>query len=238
MCIFSRRCFIGFVIASIAAAPIAHAQWAVVDTQAIAQLIQQVQTLQQQLATARATLESNQSALRAITGSRGMEQLLSGTSRNYLPSNWTQVTNAGQEQRVGEYAGLSSAVKDDIAANAVLSPQRLATLSPADQKQIQTSRQWIALQQAMTQQALANSSARFSALQGLIAAISGAKDQKAILDLQARIGAEVAMLQNEQTKLLMLFQATQAQDAVQRQQARELVIVEHGQFSTRFQPTP
>src|SRR5216684_6391594 len=110
-----------------------------------------------------------------------------------------------------------------MVANAVLSPRRLATLSPADQQQIQAARQWSAMQQALTHEALANVSARFAAIQGLIAAISAAGDQKAILDLQARITAELGMLQNEQTKLQVLYQATQAQESAIRQQARERV---------------
>jgi hypothetical protein len=46
------------------------------------------------------------------------------------------------------------------------------------------------------------------------------------------------MLQNEQTKLQILSQATQAQESSIRQQVRERVIEEHGRFETRFQPTP
>jgi type IV secretion system protein VirB5 len=125
-----------------------------------------------------------------------------------------------------------------MTANAVLSPQRLATLSPADQQQIQASRQWSAMQQALAHEALANSSNRFAAIQSLIAAISTAADQKAILDLQARISAELGMLQNEQTKNQVLYQATQAQESVMRQQALERVIQGQGSFATRFQPVP
>ena len=67
-------------------------------------------------------------------------------------------------------------------------------------------------------------------IQSLIAAISTAKDQKGILDLQARIGAELGMLQNEQTKLQVLAQASEAMAAVNAQQEREQAIVGQGQF--------
>jgi type IV secretion system protein VirB5 len=119
-----------------------------------------------------------------------------------------------------------------------LTPQRLATLSSTDQQQILAARQWSAMQQSLAHEALANSSGRFAALQSLIAAISTAGDQKAILDLQARISAELAMLQNEQTKLQILYQGTQAQEVSLRQQVREHVIDGQGRFETRFQPTP
>jgi type IV secretion system protein VirB5 len=224
------------LVVSIAAAPVARAQWAVIDAPAIVQLLQEVQTMQQQLTVTRNQLQQAKQALQTMTGDRGMEQLLGGTNRNYLPSNWTQVTNA--LGGTGGYAGLSADVQSTLSANAVLSPQRLATLSPAEQQQIQAARQWSAMQQAFAHQALANTSNRFASLQSLIAAISTAGDQKAILDLQARISAELGMLQNEQTKLQVLYQATQAQESSVRLQAREEVIDGHGRFETRFRPTP
>jgi len=223
-------------IASLAVTPVAWAQWAVVDAPAIVQLIQEVQTTAQQLQTARAQLLQAQQALQTMTGDRGMEQLLGGTVRNYLPSNWTQVTGALQGS--GGFSALSTDVQSIVMANAVLSPQRLATLSPGGQQLIQNSRQWSAMQQALSHQALSNASSRFAAIQTLIAAISSATDQKGILDLQARISAELGMLQNEQTKLQVLNQATQAQESSLRQLGREQVIDGHGPFVARFQPVP
>ncbi len=226
------------LVASITIAPAAKAQWAVIDVGAITQLMQQVQAMQQQLATARGQLQSAQQALQAMTGNRGMERLLGDTPRNYLPTDWAQVTSALQGTGSGGYAGLSAEVHAAIAANALLSPRRLATLSSSDQQQIQAARQWSALQQALAHEALANASSRFAAIQSLIAAISTAGDQKAILDLQARIGAELGMLQNEQTKVQVLYQATRAQESVIEQQERELVIEGQGRFETRFRPVP
>jgi type IV secretion system protein VirB5 len=129
-------------------------------------------------------------------------------------------------------------VRSTQSANAVLTPTQLSTLSPADQRQITAERQTVALRQAVAQQALANSSGRFAALQSLIAAISTAADQKAILDLQARISAELGMLQNEQTKLQILGQSTEALAAANAQQEREQAIAGQGRFQTRFQPAP
>ncbi len=224
------------LIAGGAAAPSARAQWAVVDAPAIVQLIQEVQTTAQQLQTAKDQLQQARQALQTMTGDRGMQQLLSGTVRNYLPSNWTQVTGALQGS--GGFGALSADVQSIITANAVLSPQRLATLSPGAQQLIQNERQYSAMQQALSHQALSNASSRFAALQTLIAAIPAAADQKAILDLQARINAEIGMLQNEQTKVQILNQSMQAQAFALRQQAREQVIDGHGRFDTRFQPVP
>jgi type IV secretion system protein VirB5 len=230
-----RTVLVGF-IGLAAAAPPASAQWAVVDAPAIAQLIQEVQTMQQQLQVAQAQLLEAKQALQSMTGARGMEQLLSGTSRNYLPTSWGQLASASQGG--GAYPGLASDVRSAINANAVLSPGQLAALSPADQQQILAARQMAALRQALAQEALANTSNRFAAIQTLIATIGSAGDQKAILDLQTRTSAELGMLQNDQTKLQVLSEASRAQESSNFQRERELAIAGQGRFESRFQPAP
>jgi type IV secretion system protein VirB5 len=219
------------------AAPPARAQLAVIDVPAIVQLIQEVQTMEQQVQTAEQQLAQSRQALQTMTGQRGMQLLLSGVSRNYLPTSWSQLASAMQGA-AGGFPGLSADVRNAIAANSILSAQQLSALSAADQRQILAGRQSSALQQALSQEALANASGRFASIQSLINAISTAGDQKAILDLQARINAELGMLENEQTKLQILHQATQAQESVDRQQQREQIVAGHGSFASRFQPAP
>jgi len=46
------------------------------------------------------------------------------------------------------------------------------------------------------------------------------------------------MLQNEQSKLLTLFQLVQAEQHANLQQVRERAVAGHGQFATRFRPVP
>jgi type IV secretion system protein VirB5 len=219
-----------------AAPPAARAQWAVIDVGAINQLIQEVQTMSQQLITADAQLQQAKNTLQAMSGARGMQMLLSGTNRNYLPTSSAQLTSAMQGS--GSYPGLTLDVRNAVNANAVLTPTQLAALSPSDQQQIAAARQAAALRQALAQEALANSSSRFAALQSLISAIGTAGDQKGILDLQARITAELGMLQNEQTKLQVLAQAGDALNAANAQRNLELSIAGQGRFETRFQPAP
>jgi type IV secretion system protein VirB5 len=225
------------VLVVICLAPQARAQWAVVDAPALVQLVKQVVAMKQQIDVARDQLQQARAELQTMTGDRGMQLLLSGTSRNYLPATYAQL-NGAMQGTGGGYPGLASDVRSAIATHAILTAQQLATLPTAGQQQIAAARQTSALQQALAQEALANASNRFASLQSLINAIGGAADQKAALDLQARISAELGMLQNEQTKLLILQQATQAQEAVNREQEREQVIAGHGQFQSRFQPKP
>jgi type IV secretion system protein VirB5 len=203
--------------------PASRAQFAVIDVGAITQLIQQVGTLQQQLQTAERTLSNAQQQFQAITGNRGMQNLISGTNRNYLPTSWSQLSGA-ITQTGGAYQALSVGTQRLMTANAVLTPQQVAALSPAEQTQLQAARQSAALLQSTSRQALDNTSARFASLQQLINAIPSATDQKGALDLQARIQAEQAMLQNENTKMAVLYQTLQAQEWARKQSAREQVI--------------
>jgi type IV secretion system protein VirB5 len=166
-----------------------------------------------------------------------MQNLLSGTVRNYLPSNLADLTSALSNVNSG-YSGLSSAIQAAVEANAVLTAQQLAALPANQQARISAWRSTIALLQGITSSALSNSSSRFAALQELISAIGSAADQKAALDLQARMVAEAGMLQNEQTKLQSLYQVAQAQQWANTQQDRESVIAGHGQFTQRFEPSP
>jgi type IV secretion system protein VirB5 len=217
--------------------PAARAQVAVFDIKAFVQLMTQVRTLEQQLSTAQTHLMQAQSEFQSMTGRRGMEQLLAGTARNYLPAEWSDLVSTSHG--VGaSYGSLASDVRAAIGALSVLSPQQLAALPNAAQMQLSTGRETAAMLQALTHQALASTSSTFSRIQRLIDAIPGALDQKAILELQARIGAEQGMLQNEQTKLQVLYQATIAEQWAATQRLSEQVIAGHGQFATRFQPVP
>ncbi|MGA2780145.1 MAG: type IV secretion system protein [Steroidobacteraceae bacterium] len=236
---FSRRIQLRSIFAclGLAVAPAVQAQWAVVDIPATVQLIQEVLTARQQLVTLKSQLQQAQQALQSMSGSRGMQQLLGTVNRNYLPTNWNQVSALAQGSG-GAYGSLSVNIQSIAGSNAVLSPRQLAALAPAGQQQILAQRQWSATRLAISQSALATASSRFSALQTLINAMSSATDQKGILDLQARINAELGMLENEQAKLQALSQAFDAHEAVLRQQQREQAIAAQGSFAGRFQPVP
>lgn len=216
-------------------APPAQAALPVIDVASITQLTTQVRTLQEQLLTARSQLLQAQSELRSMTGGRGMERLLGGTVRNYLPMDWNEVAGALAGAGAG-YPAFGADLASLMAANAVLPPQAIAALAPEEQDELAAARRMAALLQAVSRQALARTSERFASLQQLIDAIGAAGDQKAILDLQARITAEQGMLQNEQTKLNILRQAAEAETWAGRERTRERVLAGHGRFDTRFEP--
>ncbi len=217
-------------------APVAHAQFAVIDVASVGQLLQQAATLARQLQQAEAQVQQARALYQSLTGPRGMEQLLSGSIRNYLPANWQQLT--ASMQGAGAFSALNADIRAAVSANSVLSAAQLGALSPASRAQLVATRNNVALLQGLAQEALNNSSNRFGAIQQLIQAIPSATDQKGIQDLQARIGVEQGMLQNEQTKLETLRWVVSAQADALRLREQELAVASHGDFATRFEPTP
>lgn len=223
MSLLKSRWLFVCIVMGLGITPAAQAQWAVVDVGAITQLVQQVNTMRQQLETTRDQLQQARETLDSMRGGRGMEQLLAGTTRNYLPSDWQQLAAVLDQASTG-YGTLAADLQRLVNANAILTPQQIAALSPAERSQLEAARRSAALLQALTREALSATSRRFDSVQQLIDAIPRAGDQKAILDLQARIQAEQGMLQNEATKLGVLYQTAQAEEWARKQRVREQAI--------------
>ena len=177
--------------------------------------------MEQAIQTAENQLNQAQQQYQSMTGNRGMQNLLSGVNRNYLVSDFNQLANA-----------LSPGIQSHITTNAVLTPTQVAALSLSEQQQLTNARTNSALLQTASQQAYSNASARFASIQQLINAIPTASDQKGILELQTRIAAENGMLQNESTKLNVLYQAAQAQEWARRQSASEQIVASVGSLRT------
>lgn len=220
-----------FALLALAISRPAAAQWAVIDVGAIQQLVQQYAVLEQQLTTLHNQLSQAQQQYAALTGGRGMQQLLSGVNRNYLPASWADLAGVMQGSS-GSYGTLAASVQGLTTSNAVLSSQDIASLSSTEQAELATERQLPALLQGITRQELSAASARFASLQQLINAIPTATDAKASMDLNARIAAEQTMLQNETTKLQVIYRTLEAQQWALDQQRREQAIADIGSLRT------
>ncbi len=225
------------LVGSLAAGPRVHAQFAVIDVASVTQLLHQVATMASQLEAAQAQLEQARAQYQSLTGPRGMEGLLAGTVRNYLPANLQDIAGVLQGT-TGTFQSLAADLRRNVDANSILPAAQVSALASDVRAQLTAARNTVALLQSVSQEALSNASSRFSAMQQLIDAIPGAQDAKAVLDLQARIAAEQVMVQNEQTKLQMLCQLALAQQWALRQQAAERTSAGHGTFKTRFEPSP
>ncbi len=225
------------LLATVSALP-ASAAMAVIDIRAIGQLRQQLSLARQHLSTLQQELNQLRATHQALTGPRGMQGLMGLTpdERNYLPGSWNEwaAVLAGTSAR---YGTLARQIEATIEAGAVLPPGRVAQLSAAERDIVETRRRQVAWQAVTLREAYGQASARFASLNQLVSAIGGAGDAKAIADLQARIGAEQAMLANEQAKLELVAQMAAAEAALQAGREREAALAGHGQFAARFQPT-
>ena len=209
-----------------AVAPVpAQAQMAVIDVSAIRQLVAQIGFWRQQIEAMGEQLTQLRDEYEAITGTRGMEDLvpISVRERNYLPAAWQDVAEV-LEGVSAEYGALSADVQALIEDAAVLPEEVLGLLQPTHRELLESGRQIAAMAQALSREAYGETSLRYAQIDALRAAIREAEDPKAIADLSARIASEEAMLANDQVRLQALQQMTEGEARMQAERTREAAI--------------
>jgi len=155
-----------------------------------------------------------------MTGGRGMQSLLSGTNRNYLPSTWSDLMAAVRQTGGALPGALGRHSKPDDGQRC---PDTAANSFP-----ITRGADPIANGQAVGGPLAVNlpSGARqhqhtLCIASALINAIPSAGDQKGALDLQARIQAEQAHATKRKHEMTVLHQTLEAQEWARKQSARE-----------------
>lgn len=205
--------------ASMASAPAMASGVPTVDVAAIAQMLQQFQVLQDQLKNMKSQLEQAQQQVTAMTGTRGMEKMLRNEAEGLIPTNWQETLAQMNGGKIGD---LAQSIKQNASR---VDGDLLNRLLPQDSASASDSfANSAANAQATAGQAYELSGKRFARLQQLMDEIGNAQDAKAIADLQARIGVEQAILQNETIKMQALAQTASAQQAIQQQQMREMTL--------------
>lgn len=201
----------------------AKAQIPVTDGASIAQQIaNQVETIAKwKMQYDQMTSQINQmkQQYESLTGSRGLGNILNNPAlREYLPADWQGVYDA---VKTGGYAGLSGRAQSiyedtkafDACAHFKIADQRTACEAQAVKG---------AQDKAFALDAYDKAKSRLNQIDQLMAKINDAPDPKAIAELQGRIAAEQAMIQNEQTKLQMYAMVAAAEDRLQEQRAHEM----------------
>ena len=163
-------------------------------------------------------LDQMKQQYKAITGSRGLGEILTNTGlKSALPQDWQKVYSSIQS---GGYKGLDGAGKA-IADAAKLADRCNYYKEGSEQKK---SCQTAAVQSAQTQsnieKALDNATARLENLNQLAKRINSTTDAKAIADLNARINIEQAAIQNEQTRLQLYMKLAETQEKHAQQAER------------------
>ena len=155
----------------------------------------------------------------SLTGSRGLGTILNDPAmRDYLPGDWQAVYDSVKN---GGYSGLTGTGKSVYDANKIY--DACAHFNDSQQR---TSCEALAVKGAQDKgfalDAYNAAKSRINQIDQLMQKINQTQDPKAIAELQARIGAEQANIQNEQTKLQMYSMVAAAEDRVQKQRQREI----------------
>lgn len=194
----------------------AHAQIPVTDIAGLTQQIQQVASWVQQIQAMKDQLSQQQQLFSSMNGSRGMSQLLNNSSlKNTLPQDWQNVYASVQS---GGYSGLTGSAKSIRDANAIYDCNSGVA---ADFARCNRELTKVAQDKAFANDAYNASQRRLDNIQSLMGQIDNATDSKQIQDLQVRMQAENAMIQNEQTKLMMFKMMADSEEKLINQQKHE-----------------
>lgn len=188
----------------------------VIDTANLAQSVQQVvhditkiSNQLQQIAQLRAQLDG-------MTGSRLLGTVLDDPAlRNYLPADAGR--RIADVERIG-YDGLGAA------ARALRDAQRLYNCEDRTGEQRARCQAELALPyqtKEMLQRAMASASGRLGQIGRLMQRVDATTDQKSVLEMQARIGAENALLAHEASRVQLLQALAQNEDRIAQSRDRE-----------------
>ncbi|SDL22713.1 type IV secretion system protein VirB5 [Modicisalibacter muralis] len=178
----------------------------VIDVSNLTQQILQVQNMLNQIEQLKSQLETANKELDSMSGVRGLGNVIDSAYDTAVNVDPNQVLNNAGIRGANEH-GLTGDVADLYDS----SNENTAT--------------WL----SQSQKSLEQAQERFSELTGLVAEVNNSPDQKDVLDLQARIGAEQVMLQNEMAKLSMLRSQAEASQAMHNQRVQQMAIESSGE---------
>ncbi len=194
-----------------------HAQGIpVIDAANLAQTVQQVMNDITAINNQVQQITRLQRQLDSISGTRNLGNVFDNPAlRNYVPS---QVYNAINAVDTGGYAGLTATAKAlrDVSmvyncidrAGAARAGCQAALAQPYQQK-------------GLLQDAMQVASGRLAQIKALMNQIDATVDQKSVQEIQARIGAENALLAHEATQIEMLRGMADSEERIARSRDRE-----------------
>jgi type IV secretion system protein VirB5 len=216
-----KRCWISLgAIVALSLAGSARAQTIVYDPTNYAKMVQQAETALQQLQQLQQQVSNGQTLLASLntnSNANGLATILSQPAvRVFLPDTNAYVA-AGQGGNLRQLGALSTS------AQSIRSQNRLYTPTAGDgiAADIEAEGDRAARDLAVSQAIGTTAQTRLTGLQSLQTSLSTATDARAVLDLQARIQVEQAMIANDQMRLQGLAMTQAAEARVQQQRDRE-----------------
>lgn len=210
----------------------ANAGIPVIDVANLAQAIEQVlawaqqyQQMVDQIQEARNQVTQLQTTYDSMTGSRGLGTILNSAvdqaARRYLPAGGSDIEQLASGIVAG-YGSLQATVADFKSSVSSL-PIGIFTAGSNAANAWVAKVNSLATQKALGESAYSSAAQRTTDLENMIATISVASDPKAIAEMQARIGAQQALVANENAKLLSLAYMQAYEQQQNDQRANEVV---------------
>lgn len=186
-------------------------------TQNLMNHVEDVAKFVEQIEQLKAQLTQMQQQYDALTGTRNLGDILNNPAfKDYLPADWQNVYKSLQN---GGYSGLTGT------AAAIRDANRLFDTCAAKQGQDKTlcerASSKAAQDKAFADEAFDSARSRWDQIEALMRQVNETHDPKGIAELQARITAETAAIQNEQVKMNLYAMAAEAEDRLIQQQRRE-----------------
>jgi type IV secretion system protein VirB5 len=196
----------------------ANAGIPVIDGAALINSAQQVVAWGQQFVQMKSQITQMESQFNSMNGSRGIASLLKNPQLyDYAPHDFATVLSADGSGGVGASSTMTSLKLYGIEQTSINPNSDTGKFFKNGQNQN-------AVFRMVGEQGYKAMNDRIGQLSSLTQSIDGASDPKAIADLQVRISAEQAFIQNEQTKLNVIAQMQAGQERIRQQQGREILM--------------
>jgi type IV secretion system protein VirB5 len=188
----------------------------VIDVANLVQTIMQVMNDVTEINNQVQQISQLQSQLNSINGMRNLGNILNNPLlRNYVPAEAYTYLNA---INTSGYAGLSATAKGLRDAGMVYNCMDLAG---AARTGCQAALAQPYQQKGLLQDAMKSAAGRLTQINSLMDQINATSDQKAVQEIQARIGAENALLAHEVSQVQMLQGMADSEERIARSRERE-----------------
>ncbi|MBL0726122.1 type IV secretion system protein [Piscinibacter sp. HJYY11] len=188
----------------------------VIDIANLVQTIMQVLNDYTDTANQIEQLTQLETQVRSITGSRNLGQILNNPAlRNYIPPEAHAVLNTVTTAGYGGLTGTARQLRDAAMVYNCLDRQG------TDRTTCQAGLAQPYQQKALLQDAMVAAGGRLRQINGLMDQINATDDQKAAQEIQARIGAESALLAHELSQIQMLQGMADSEERIARSRDRE-----------------
>ena len=188
----------------------------VIDVANLAQTIAQVMNDVTKISNQVQQITQLQNQLNSINGMRNLGNILNNPMlRNYVPAEAYTYLNA---VNTSGYSGLNATAKTLRDAGMVYN---CLDLAGAARTRCQAALAQPYQQKGLLQDAMKSAAGRLTQINSLMDQINATSDQKAVQEIQARIGAENALLAHEASQVQMLQGMADSEERIARSRERE-----------------